>query len=100
MTHDTEEGNRLLSGEAEGRFPQDQANVEAHREPANAIRSDRKDGCGAMRLTRRSVFKRLAGVVGGLVLGRMGHAHAAVAEVPPYPVPADPTKVLGRGISP
>jgi sulfane dehydrogenase subunit SoxC len=23
-----------------------------------------------------------------------------VADVPPYPVPADPTKVLGRGISP
>lgn len=100
MTQDTKEENRLLSGEAEGRSPPDQASVEAHREQTNAVRVDRRDGRGVVRLTRRSVFERLAGAVGGLVLGRVGHARSAVADIPSYPVPADPTKVLGRGISP
>jgi sulfane dehydrogenase subunit SoxC len=100
MTQDTTKENRLLSGEAEGRSPPDQASVEAHRDQTNAVRADRKDGRGVVRLTRRSVFERLAGAVGGLVLGRVGHARSAVADIPSYPVPADPTKVLGRGISP
>ena len=99
MTHDAEAGNRLPSGEAVGRLPTDQASVEAHREQTNAVRLDQRDGRGATCLTRREVLRPLASAVGGLVLGRVGHAHAAVADVPSYPVPADPTKVLGRGIS-
>jgi sulfane dehydrogenase subunit SoxC len=100
MTQDTAKENRLLSEEAEGRFPPDQASVEAHREPTNAVRVDQKDGHSAVRLTRRGVLGRLVSAVGGLVLGSVGHARVAVADVSSYPVPADPTKVLGRGISP
>jgi sulfane dehydrogenase subunit SoxC len=100
MTQDTEEGNRLLPEEAKGRFPPDQASVEVYREQTSAVRVDQRDGRRAMHLTRCGVLGRLAGAVGGLVLGRVGNARAAVAHVPSYPVPADPTKVLGRGISP
>ena len=100
MTHDTEGENRLLSGEDEGRSPLNQASVEAHREQTSAVRLDQRDGRHAMHLTRRGVLERLAGAGGGLALGRVGHTHAAMADLPSYPVPADPTKVLGRGVPP
>jgi len=99
MTQTTEVENRLLSGEAEGRSAPAQESVEAHRAPTNAVRVDQRDG-RAPHLTRRGVLGRLAGALSGLVLGHVGYARSAVADVPPYPVPADPTKVLGRGISP
>jgi sulfane dehydrogenase subunit SoxC len=100
MTQDTERKNRLLSGEAVGRFPPDQASVEVHREPTNVVRFDQKDGRRATRLTRRGLLGHLAGAVGGLLLGGVGHVRPAAADVPSSPVPDDPTKVLGRGISP
>jgi sulfane dehydrogenase subunit SoxC len=100
MTQDTEEGNRLLSGKAEGRSAPHQARVEVRREQTNAVRVDQRDGRGATGLTRRGVLGRLAGAMGGVVLGGMRHARSAVPDAPSYPVPADPTKVLGRGISP
>jgi sulfane dehydrogenase subunit SoxC len=59
-----------------------------------------REGGSAVRLTRRGILGRLAGAVGGLVLGHVGHARAAAAAVPTYPVPADPTKVPGRPSSP
>jgi sulfane dehydrogenase subunit SoxC len=97
---DTEEENRKLSVESKGRSPLDHASVEAHREQTNAVRLCRRDGGSAVHLSRRRILGRLAGAVGGLVLGCVAHARAAAADVPSYPVPADPTKVLGRGISP
>jgi sulfane dehydrogenase subunit SoxC len=100
MTRDTEKENRLLSEEADDRFPPNQASVEVHREPTNVVRLEQRDGRRAAHLTRRGVLGRLAGAVGALVLGGVGHARSAVADIPSYPVPADPTKVLGRGISP
>jgi Oxidoreductase molybdopterin binding domain/Mo-co oxidoreductase dimerisation domain len=100
MTRDTEAESRMLLGEAEVRSPPDHASVEPHREQTDAVRLDRRDGRAAVRLTRRGVLGRLAGAVGGLVLSGVGYACSAVADVPSYPVPADPTKVLGRGISP
>lgn len=100
MTHDSEEKNRLPSEEAEGKSLPDQSSVEVHREETDAVRLDQRDRDSAVRLTRRGILGCLAGAVGGLVVGRVGHARAAVADVPSYPVPADPTKVLGRGISP
>jgi sulfane dehydrogenase subunit SoxC len=100
MTQNTEEEYRLLPGKVGGRSAPAQANVEAHRMPTNAVKVDQRDERSATRLTRRGVLGHLAGAVGGLVVGRVGHARAAVADVPSYPVPDDPTKVLGRGISP
>jgi hypothetical protein len=100
MTQASEEENRLLPGEAEGRSAPDQASVEVYREQTNAVRVDQRDGCSTTRLIRRGVLGRLAGTAGGLVLGGVGHARSAVPDAPSYPVPADPTKVLGRGISP
>jgi sulfane dehydrogenase subunit SoxC len=100
MTRDTEEQNRLLSGEAEGRSTPDHAGIEANREQTYAVRLERRDEGSAVHPTRRGVLRGLAGIVGGLVLGGVGHARATVADVPSYPVPGDPTKVLGRGISP
>jgi hypothetical protein len=87
MTQDTEAGNRSLSGEAEGRLPPDQASVEVYQEQPNAVRVDQRDGRRAVHLTRRGLLGRLAGAVGGLVLGDVGHAHAAVLNTPSYPVP-------------
>jgi sulfane dehydrogenase subunit SoxC len=99
-TVDTNEENRTLSGEADGRSLPDHASVEAHREQTNAVRVDQTDERSATRLDRRAVLGGLVGAVGGLVLGRVGHARSGVADVPSYPIPADPTKVLGRGVSP
>ena len=97
MTQDTEEENRLLSGEAEGRSPPDHASVEAHREQTNAVRLDRRDGRSAVHLTRRGVLGRLAGAVGGLVLGGVGHARAAVAGYPLVPRASRSHQGLGAG---
>jgi sulfane dehydrogenase subunit SoxC len=41
----------------------------------------------------------MAGAVGGLVLGGLGPARSAAADIPTYPVPDDPTKVPGRPAS-
>ena len=49
-------------------------------------------------LTRRSMFERLAGAVGGLALGHVGHARAVVAASPHTPFQQIPTE--GLGISP
>jgi sulfane dehydrogenase subunit SoxC len=100
MTQASEEENRMLPGEAEGRSAPHQASAEAHREQTNTVRVDWRDGRSATHLTRRGVLGRLAGAAGGLFLGGVGHARAAAPDAPSYPIPADPTKVLGRGISP
>ena len=80
--------------------PPEPASIEAHREPTNVVKLDQRDGESAVHLTRRGILGRLAGAMGGLVLGGVRHARSAVLDAPSYPVPADPTKVLGRGISP
>lgn len=51
-------------------------------------------------LTRRSLLKGVAGIVGGMALSTVGGERQAEAHVPEYPVPPDPTKVLGRPVSP
>lgn len=100
MARDIEEQNRKPPGEAESRPPQDQASVDAYRGQTNVVRLNQRDGHGTVRLTRRGVFASLAGAVGGLVLGRVGHVRLAEADVPAYAVPDDPTKVSGRPPSP
>jgi sulfane dehydrogenase subunit SoxC len=100
MTRDTAEQNRRSSGEAEGGPAQEHAHVEAPQEPTNAVRFDRRARGGSVRLTRRGVLESMAGAVGGVVLGGLGHERVAEADVPSYPVPDDSTKVSGRSLSP
>jgi len=100
MTRDTVEQNRRLSGEAEGGPALEPARVEVPQEPTNAVRFDRSPRGGSVRLTRRGMLESMAGAVGGLVLGGLGHGSAAEADIPSYPVPDDPTKVSGRALSP
>src|SRR5262245_7988440 len=100
MTRDTADHNRKLSGEAEGGPAQGHTRVEATQEPTNAVRFDRRARRDAVRVTRRGVLESMAGAVGGLVLGGLGHGSAAEADIPSYPVPDDPTKVSGRPLSP
>jgi sulfane dehydrogenase subunit SoxC len=100
MTRDTEEQHRVPPGEAGGRPVQDHASVAAPREQPNAVASDLASARDAVRLTRRSLLESMAGTVGGLVLGALGRARPAEADIPTYPVPEDPTKVPGRPSSP
>jgi hypothetical protein len=100
MTRDTADQNRRLPGEAEGGPAQEHARVEAPQEPTNAVRLDQRARHGSVRLTRRGMLESMAGAVGGLVLGGLGHERAAEADIPSYPVPDDPSKVSGRPLSP
>src|SRR5262249_48359399 len=100
MTRDTAEQNRRLSGEGEGGPAQEHARVEAPQEPTNTVGFDRRAQHASVRLTRRGVLESMAGAVGGLVLGGLGHERAAEADIPSYPVPDDSTKVSGRPPSP
>ena len=101
MTQDTEEENRLLSGEDEGRSPLNQASVEAHREQTNAVRLDRRDGRDAVHLTRRGVLERLAGRGGRSGAGSRGaHSTRPWRTFLRTPFQTDPTKVLGCAPSP
>lgn len=100
MTRDNAQPNRLPSGAVESRPAQDQSPVDAPSEPANAVRGKRGEGSRAGRLTRRGVIGSVAGAVGGLVLGGVGHVRSALGQSPSHPVPDDPTKVPGRPASP
>jgi hypothetical protein len=100
MMRDTAEQNRRLSGETESGPTQEHARVEVPQESTDAIRFDRSARRGSVRLTRRGVLESMAGVVGGLVLGGLGHERAAEADIPSYPVPDDPTKVSGGPLPP
>jgi sulfane dehydrogenase subunit SoxC len=95
-----EDQNRVLSGEAQGRPTPDLATVEAPQELTNVVSFGQRDGGDSVRLTRRGLLESLAGAVGGLVLGGVGHIRSAEGQIPSYPVPDDPTKVVGRPPSP
>src|SRR5262245_42587579 len=86
LTRDTAEQNRRLSGEDEGGPAPEQPHVEVPQEPTNAVRVDRWARRDSVRLTRRGVRESMAGAVGGLVLGGLGHEHTAEADIPSYPV--------------
>ena len=97
---DTTDQNRRLSGETESGPAQEHAHVAVPPEPTDAMRLDQSPRHDSVRLTRRGVLESMAGTVGGLVLGSLGHERVAEADIPSYPVPDDPTKVSGRPPSP
>ncbi len=100
MTPESEVHTWKRSQEAEDPAPQDLLHIEGPRQEANTADIERGSSRVVVRLTRRGVLGRLAAAVGGLVLGSVGRARPAAADIPSYPVPDDPTKVLGRPASP
>lgn len=54
----------------------------------------------ALLVSRRGLLKSVAGLVGGLAATGLAREASADWQAPAYPVPPDPSKVLGRPVSP